>query len=236
MSRPRNCRRRDSVEPAELRRRGAAAMKGRRHIASAFIVAALALNGFAPATSAHAQSSPPPPAASTQPSEAERALAARYPRQWANLDAGSASTSARELPALAIDGARGAAAGAAELPAVPQSAPRRAQASARRIAPLAPAPAGAARTIPARVCALPGAAAGSARSDDEAVPAIPAASARAARTDDGELASMAADDAGAAPGSAPTAGTLAATAQAIGRRQHLIEGSAPGAALVAGLV
>ena len=31
----------DAVEPAELRRRGAAAMTGRRHIASAFIVAAL---------------------------------------------------------------------------------------------------------------------------------------------------------------------------------------------------
>ncbi len=74
----------DTVEPAELRRRGAAAMTRRRHIASAFIVAALILCGFAPATPAHAQSSPPP-GASMPSSDAERALAAQHPREWANL-------------------------------------------------------------------------------------------------------------------------------------------------------
>src|ERR1700722_11066936 len=59
-------------------------MSGRKHIARVFIVAALILCGFAPATLAHAQPAPPP-GASMPSSDAERALAAQHPREWANL-------------------------------------------------------------------------------------------------------------------------------------------------------
>ena len=59
-------------------------MTRRNAIASAFVVAALALFGFASTTPAYAQSSPPP-GASMPSSDAERALAAQHPREWANL-------------------------------------------------------------------------------------------------------------------------------------------------------
>ena len=59
-------------------------MMRRKIVASVFIAAAIALCGFASANSAYAQSSAPP-AASMPSSDAERALAAQHPREWANL-------------------------------------------------------------------------------------------------------------------------------------------------------
>ncbi|HXN11983.1 MAG TPA: DUF3106 domain-containing protein, partial [Candidatus Acidoferrales bacterium] len=58
-------------------------MTGNRRIASAFIFAALILCGFASVVPAHAQS----PAASVEPSnDAERALVAQHPKEWAQLN------------------------------------------------------------------------------------------------------------------------------------------------------
>lgn len=57
-------------------------MRRSRRIASAFILAGLILCGFTSAVPAYAQS----PAVSVEPSnDAERALVAQHPKEWANL-------------------------------------------------------------------------------------------------------------------------------------------------------
>ena len=82
-------------------------MTGRRHIASAFIVAALMLLRIRVGNSRLRAISPP---RDVEPSsDAERALAAQHPREWANLTPDQRRARARELSAMASDAARGTA-------------------------------------------------------------------------------------------------------------------------------
>ena len=181
-------------------------MTGRKHIASAFVVAALMLCGFAPTIlrtrSRHRRR--PRRAAD----DAERALVAQHPNEWAQLKPEQRERvleNYRRWQSMRPEDRENVRQNFQTFRNLPPEERKRVLEGLRKWRQLPQARREELQQDYARYRGLPP----DQRDRDEAIPAVRAASARAARTDARELASMAADDAGAAPRSASQVGTLA---------------------------